>query len=61
MAKDERRKKDGERSEKKRKRMHEAVAARQRAASPPRPSTDEVDTVKYKRGSASDHTRRGAP
>jgi hypothetical protein len=61
MANNKRRKKDGERKDKKRQRMHADIAARKRAAGPPRPSRDEVDTVKYKRGSAADRTRPAAP
>ena len=57
----ERRKKDGQDPGKKRRRMRVAVAGRQAASSGPKPSTDEVDKVKYKKGSASDRTRLGAP
>jgi hypothetical protein len=41
--------------------MRAAVSERQRLAAPERPTRDEVDKVKYKRGSAADRTRRGAP
>ena len=61
MPKDERRKKDGARKEKKQQRMRAAVDARHAAAGPARPQRDEVDKVKYKRGSAADESRRGAP
>jgi hypothetical protein len=61
MSSKEQRKKDGVDTGKKRRRMRAAVAARQERARPQRPSRDEVDTVKYKRGSAADRTRRGAP
>jgi G6PDH family F420-dependent oxidoreductase len=61
MAKTERHKKDGQRKDKKRQRMRAAVEARHQQARPPRPSRDEVDTIPYKRGSAADRTRRGAP
>jgi hypothetical protein len=54
-------KKDGQDTGKKRQRMRANVALRQAHARPEKPSRDEVDTVKYKRGSAADRTRRGAP
>ncbi len=54
---DKDRKKDGEDTGKKRKRMREAVAERQRNASPEKPSHDRQDTVPYKRGSADDRTQ----
>jgi hypothetical protein len=56
-----RKKKDRQDPGKKRRRMRTAVKARKRAAGPEGPVRDEVDTVKYKRGSAGDRTRRGAP
>jgi hypothetical protein len=58
----ERKKKDGQDVGKKRQRMRASVTARkQRAkATKRKKSTDEVDTVKYKRGSAGDRTRSGA-
>jgi hypothetical protein len=56
-----RRKKDGRDPGKKRRRMRRDVAARHARAKPPRPSRDEPDSVTYKRGSAADRTRRGAP
>ena len=55
-----RRKKEGGDPGKKRRRMRKSVATRKKAADA-RPSRDEVDTVKYKKGSAGDRTRRGAP
>lgn len=61
MAGDVRRKKDGERKNKKRQRMRDDVALRQQSAAPERPARDEVDKIKYKRGSAGDESRRGAP
>jgi hypothetical protein len=61
MPEKDRAKKDGARKDKKNQRMRAAVAARRRDAAPAKPSTDEVDQVKYKRGSAGDRTRRGAP
>jgi hypothetical protein len=61
MPKDERRKKDGERKDKKQQRMRAAVGARHAAEGPDRPQRDEVDKVKFKRGSAGDESRRGAP
>jgi hypothetical protein len=51
-------KKEGKDTNKKRQRMREAVAERQRNRAPEKPSTDEVDTIKYKRGSAGDKTVR---
>jgi hypothetical protein len=54
-------KKDGQGTAKKRRRMRANVASRQAAVRREKPSRDEVDTVKYKRGSAADRTRRGAP
>jgi hypothetical protein len=56
-----RRKKDGADAGKKRRRMRKSVAARKATAGADRPSRDEVDTVKYKKGSAGDRNRRGAP
>jgi len=56
-----RRKKDGRDAGKKRARMRKAVAERRRVATGGRPQRDEVDVVKYKRGSAGDRTRKGAP
>lgn len=61
MAKATRRKKDGERQDKKQQRMRADVTARQKTAAPTRPTRDEVDKVKYKRGSAADRSRPGAP
>ena len=60
MASDARKKKDGKDPGKKRQRMRAAVERRKLAAAPPRAQRDEVDTVKYKRGSAGDRTRQGA-
>jgi hypothetical protein len=54
-----RKKKDGQDVGKKRQRMRANVKARKRAPRR-RSATDEVDTVKYKRGSAGDRTRTGA-
>ena len=54
----EAKKKDGQDTKKKRSRMREAVAARQAAAKPEGESTDEVDKIKFKRGSAGDRTVR---
>jgi hypothetical protein len=56
-----RKKKNGEDVGKKRRRMRESVTTRKAAAINARPSRDEVDTVKYKKGSAGDRSRRGAP
>ena len=59
---DERKKKDGRDVGKKRKRMREEVARRQAdAGASSRSQRDEVDKLKYKRGSAGDRTRVGAP
>jgi hypothetical protein len=56
--KGEAKKKDGQDTGKKRQRMRKAVAARQAAAAPKGTSTDEVDKLKFKRGSAGDRTVR---
>jgi hypothetical protein len=56
-----RKKKDGGDPGKKRRRTRRSVAARKTTAGGARPSRDEVDTVKYKKGSAGERTRRGAP
>jgi hypothetical protein len=55
---DKERKKDGQDTGKKRKRMREAVAERQQKASPARPSHDRQDTVPYKNGSAGDRGQK---
>ena len=60
-SKTSRKKKDGGDPGKKRRRMRKSVEARKTAAAGARPSRDEVDTVKYKMGSAGDRSRRGAP
>jgi hypothetical protein len=51
-------KKAGRDTGKKRRRMREAEAERHRASAPEGESTDEVDKIKYKRGSESDRTVR---
>lgn len=56
--KDDPKKKDGQDTGKKRHRMRQAVAERQAAAKPEGESTDEVDKIKFKRGSAGDRTVR---
>jgi hypothetical protein len=61
MSDKQRKKKDHQDANKKRRRMRGAVAARRRSTQPTRAQRDEVDTVKFKRGSASDRTRTGAP
>jgi hypothetical protein len=61
MANRERAKKAGRDAGKKRRRMREAVRSRKERSQGERQSRDEVDSVKYKRGSAGDRTRRGAP
>jgi|CXWL01.1.fsa_nt_gi hypothetical protein len=55
------RKKDGERKDKKNKRMHESVAFRQAMAEPEAHRTDEKDVVTYKPGSARDKLRHQPP
>lgn len=59
MAK-ERKKKDGQDAGKKKRRMRASVTARKAAAAPARATRDEVDKVKYKKGSGGDRSRRGA-
>ncbi len=54
----EAKKKAGQDTKKKRKRMRAAVATRQAAAKPEGETTDEVDKLKYKRGSQGDRTTR---
>jgi hypothetical protein len=56
----ERKKKDGQDTGKKRKRMREDVARRREEAGPERRSSDQPDVVDYKPGSASDRSRTGA-
>jgi hypothetical protein len=51
-------KKDHVRTDKKRRQMKDAVASRKALAQPARPQRDEVDTVKFKRGSDADRSRR---
>jgi hypothetical protein len=51
-------KKAGRDTNKKRQRMRKAVAERHRAAAADGESTDEVDTITFKRGSDSDRTMR---
>jgi hypothetical protein len=53
MSDKDRRKKQGERKDKKRERMRKAVQERQ-ANGEPRPSTDQVDLQRYKPGSPLD-------
>jgi hypothetical protein len=50
----DRRKKDGRDKGKKTKAMRESVRARKRASGPDRPSVDETDKIKFKRGASSD-------
>jgi hypothetical protein len=57
---DERKKKDGKDTGKKRKRMRADVARRRAAAGSEGRSSDQPDVVKYKPGSASDRSRTGA-
>lgn len=56
--KSESKKKAGRDTKKKRQRMRADVAARQASAAPEGKSTDEVDKIKFKRGSAGDRTVR---
>ena len=51
-----RKKKNGERKDKKSKRMRDTVDARHAQAAPPKRSTDQPDVQFFKPGSASDHT-----
>jgi len=61
MSEKTRHEKDGRDPGKKRRRMRDEVRRRHARAAPDRPSRDEGDTVTYKKGSAADRTRRGAP
>jgi len=63
MPSSKRKKKDGQDPNKKRRRMRAAEASRHAEAGQERPQRDEADTlqIKYKRGSASDRARVGAP
>lgn len=56
MPKRERKKKDGERKDKKNQRMRAAVESRKRRAGSLRPSTDQADVQRFKPGSPSDDT-----
>jgi hypothetical protein len=60
MSDKQRKKKDRGDANKKRRRMRSAVAARKQSPKAARPQRDEVDKVKFKRGSAGDRTRVGA-
>jgi hypothetical protein len=60
MASDKRKKKDGADPGKKRQRMRADVKRRRAQAGEKRPSRDETDKIKYKKGSAGDRTQRGA-
>ena len=60
MASRERKKKDHQDTGKKRRRMRASVKKRARAGAAAKPQRDEVDGIKFKRGSAADRTRRGA-
>ena len=59
MANRERKKKDGQDKGKKTKAMRESVRERQQQAAPDRPSRDESDKLKFKRGGGDDK-RTGA-
>lgn len=54
MSDKDRRKKQGERKDKKRERMRKAVQERQAHAGAPRASTDQADLVRYKPGAPHD-------
>jgi hypothetical protein len=53
----DRKKKDGQRKDKKNERMREDVAQRKENAAPPRPTTDQKDLQTFKPGSRGDHNR----
>lgn len=53
----ERKKKDGQRKDKKNERMREAVELRKTLAHDPRPTTDQVDIQNFKPGSQGDENR----
>jgi hypothetical protein len=59
MSEKKRQKKDHADTGKKRQRMRADVAARAARSAPAKPGTDEVDKIKYKRGSGGDRTHRG--
>ena len=61
MSDRDRKKKDHKDVGKKRQRMRANVTQRKASRAKKRKSTDEVDSVKFKRGSAGDRTRSGAP
>jgi hypothetical protein len=61
MSDKDRKKKHHEDVGKKNRRMKRAVKARSRARRRRGNAKDEVDTVKFKRGSANDRSRAGAP
>jgi hypothetical protein len=60
MASQDRRKKHGQNTNKKRRRMRADVSQRKQRAAPPRPTHDEVDTITYKPGSGGDRTQNPA-
>lgn len=51
-----RKKKDGQRKDKKMERMRESVAERKAEAAPPRPTNDQEDIQSFKPGSQADKT-----
>jgi hypothetical protein len=53
----ERKKKDGQRKDKKMERMRDAVAERKENAAPAKPSTDQGDIQSFKPGGADDKNR----
>ena len=58
MSDKDRKKKDGQNTNKKNQRMREAVLERHENAAPSRRSADDVDNVKFKSGSENDRTTR---
>jgi hypothetical protein len=58
MSDKDRKKKQGERKDKKRERMRKAVQQRQARAGAVRPSSDQADLVRYKPGSLQDRNRQ---
>lgn len=53
----ERKKKDGQRKDKKMQNMREAVEKRKASAAPPKPTRDEKDIITYKTGSQGDRNQ----
>ena len=53
----DRKKKDGQRKDKKMQNMREAVEKRKTNAAPPKPTHDQKDIITYKSGSQGDHNQ----